>query len=147
VGSAIGKIKAIEQETQIISGYYKEVIQKAPNFSDPGQEKDLLDPSSNGLPTPRERRPDDKRTRVWYGSIGSGDVLLKSSQVRDDLRNEFHVIGLEMEAAGVLNEIAVGNIRGVCDYGDERKNKDWQPYAAVMAAAYAKAVLSETHLS
>ncbi|KAL2782390.1 hypothetical protein BJX66DRAFT_345886 [Aspergillus keveii] len=48
-----------------------------------------------------------------------------------------------MEAAGVLSEIPVGNIRGVCDYGDERKNKDWQPYAAVMAAAYAKAVLSE----
>jgi hypothetical protein len=48
-----------------------------------------------------------------------------------------------MEAAGVMNEIPVGNIRGVCDYGDERKNKDWQPYAAAMAAAFAKAVLSE----
>ncbi|KAL4976928.1 NACHT domain-containing protein [Aspergillus desertorum] len=48
-----------------------------------------------------------------------------------------------MEAAGVMNEIPVGNIRGVCDYGDEQKNKDWQPYAAVMAAAFAKAVLSE----
>ncbi|KAL2782344.1 NACHT domain-containing protein [Aspergillus keveii] len=48
-----------------------------------------------------------------------------------------------MEAAGVMNEIPVGNIRGVCDYGDERKNKDWQPYAAVMAATYAKAVLRE----
>ncbi|KAL2859969.1 uncharacterized protein BJX67DRAFT_368375 [Aspergillus lucknowensis] len=48
-----------------------------------------------------------------------------------------------MEAAGIMNEIPVGNIRGVCDYGDERKNKDWQPYAAAMAAAFAKAVLSE----
>lgn len=48
-----------------------------------------------------------------------------------------------MEAAGVMNEIPVGNIRGVCDYGDERKNKEWQPYAAATAAAFAKAVLSE----
>ncbi|KAL2783344.1 nucleoside phosphorylase domain-containing protein [Aspergillus keveii] len=143
VGSAIGKIKAIEQEAKIILGYYKEVIQKAPKFSDPGQEKDLFDPSSNALRTLREHRPHDKRTRVWYGSIGSGDKLLKCSEVGDDLRKKYHVIGLEMEAAGVLSEIPVGNIRGVCDYGDERKNKDWQPYAAVMAAAYAKAVLSE----
>ena len=48
-----------------------------------------------------------------------------------------------MEAAGVMNEIPVGNIRGVCDYGDERINKEWQPYAAAMAAAFAKAVLLE----
>jgi hypothetical protein len=48
-----------------------------------------------------------------------------------------------MEAAGTMNRIAVGVIRGVCDYGNEHKNKIWQPYAAAMAAAYAKAVLSE----
>ncbi|KAL4732806.1 NACHT domain-containing protein [Aspergillus similis] len=62
---------------------------------------------------------------------------------RDELRDTYNVIGLEMEAAGVMNEIPVGNIRGVCDYGDEQKNKEWQPYAAVMAVAFAKAVLSE----
>jgi nucleoside phosphorylase len=143
VRSAIGKIKTTEREAKIISGYYKEVIQKAPRFLDPGQEKDYLQSSNTALPVPRERRPDNARTRVWYGSIGSGDKLLKSRQERDKLRDKYHVIGLEMEAAGVMNEIPVGNIRGVCDYGDERKNKDWQPYAAVMAAAYAKAVLSE----
>ena len=48
-----------------------------------------------------------------------------------------------MEAAGTMNRIPVGVIRGVCDYGDEHKNKEWQPYAAAMAAAYAKAVLCE----
>jgi nucleoside phosphorylase len=143
VRSAIGKIKTTEQEAEIISGYYKEVIQKAPKFFDPGQEKDYLHSSNSALPVQRERRPDDERTRLWYGSIGSGDKLLKSREDRDKLRDKYHVIGLEMEAAGVMNEIPVGNIRGVCDYGDERKNKDWQPYAAVMAAAYAKAVLSE----
>jgi nucleoside phosphorylase len=48
-----------------------------------------------------------------------------------------------MEAAGTMNRIPVGVIRGVCDYGDEHENKEWQPYAAAMAAAYAKAVLHE----
>ncbi|OAA71141.1 hypothetical protein ISF_01692 [Cordyceps fumosorosea ARSEF 2679] len=47
-----------------------------------------------------------------------------------------------MEAAGVMTCILVGVIRGVCDYGDEHKNKQWQPYAAAVAAAYAKAVLA-----
>ncbi len=42
-----------------------------------------------------------------------------------------------------MNRIPVGVICGVYDYGDPHKNKEWQPYAAAMAAAYAKAVLQE----
>ncbi|KAL6229323.1 hypothetical protein BDW75DRAFT_103962 [Aspergillus navahoensis] len=143
VGSAIGKIKADGREAQVILGYYRDIPETATKFPDPGQEKDFLYLSGDNLPVQRKHRPDAERTRVWYGSIGSGDQLLKSSRARDELRDKHNVIGLEMEAAGVMNEIPVGNIRGVCDYGDERKNKEWQPYAAVMAAAFAKAVLSE----
>jgi hypothetical protein len=89
------------------------------------------------------RRPDAQRTRVWYGLIGSGDELMKNAKRRDELRDKYGLIGLEMEAAGTMNRIPVAVIRGVCDYGDEHKNKDWQPYAAAMAAAYTKAVLGE----
>jgi nucleoside phosphorylase len=32
-------------------------------------------------------------------------------------------------------------IRGVCDYADSHKNKLWQPYAAMVAACYAKELL------
>ncbi|KAL4805677.1 hypothetical protein BDV18DRAFT_12049 [Aspergillus unguis] len=143
VGSAIGKIKADRREAHVISGYYRDIPETAMKFPDPGQENDFLYISGNNLPAPRQRRPDAERVRVWYGSIGSGDQLLKSSRDRDELRDRYNVIGLEMEAAGIMNEIPVGNIRGVCDYGDERKNKDWQPYAAAMAAAFAKGVLAE----
>jgi nucleoside phosphorylase len=141
VRSAIKKIKTEKRDTEVILGYYRNIAETAKIFPDPGQENDLL--YNGDEPVPRQRRPDAERTRVWYGPIGSGDQLLKSSQVRDEIRAKHDVIGLEMEAAGVLNEIPVGNIRGVCDYGDERKNKDWQPYAAAMAAAFAKAVLVE----
>jgi nucleoside phosphorylase len=78
---------------------------------------------------------------VWYGPIGSSDKLVKNAQKRDYLRDTFNLIGLEMEGAGTMNTIPVGVIRGVCDYGDAQKNKEWQPYAAAMAAAYAKALL------
>ncbi|KAL3488608.1 hypothetical protein BJX62DRAFT_239831, partial [Aspergillus germanicus] len=143
VGSAIAKLKADRREAQVILGYYRKIPETAAKFPDPGQEKDFLYLSGDILPVQRKHRPDTERMRVWYGSIGSGDQLLKSSRDRDELRDKYNVIGLEMEAAGVMNEIPVGNIRGVCDYGDERKNKDWQPYAAAMAAAFAKAVLAE----
>jgi nucleoside phosphorylase len=68
---------------------------------------------------------------------------MKNAAKRDALRDRYGLIGLEMAAAGTMNRIPVGVIRGVCDYGDEHKNKEWQPYAAAMAGAYAKAVLAQ----
>lgn len=83
----------------------------------------------------RPLRPPSESTKVWYGPIGSGDKLMKSGQKRDKLRDKFNLIGLEMEVAGTMNTIPIGVIQGVCNYSDAQKNKEWQPYAAVMAAA------------
>ncbi|KAI9687674.1 MAG: hypothetical protein M1820_010405 [Bogoriella megaspora] len=127
--------------------YYDQIKDKkhdSGTFADPGQKSDKLyqlEKDGEKHVVKREKRPAPLRTRVHYGSIGSGDTLMKSAQKRDELRDKHNIIGLEMEAAGVLNQLAAGVIRGVCDYGDEHKNKIWQPYAAAMAAAYAKAVL------
>jgi hypothetical protein len=33
-------------------------------------------------------------------------------------------------------------IRGICDYADTHKNKEWKLYAAAAAAAYAKELLN-----
>ena len=68
---------------------------------------------------------------------------MKNARKRGELRDRYDLIGLEMEAANAMNRIPVGVIRGVCDYGDTHKKKEWQPYSAAMAAAYAKAVLAE----
>jgi Nucleoside phosphorylase len=68
---------------------------------------------------------------------------MKNTRKKNELGDRYDLIGLEMEAAGIMNRIPVGVIRGVCDYGDAHKNKNWQPYAAAMAAAYAKTVLCE----
>ncbi|KAM3497874.1 hypothetical protein MY10362_008786 [Beauveria mimosiformis] len=106
-------------------------------FAYPGHDKDVLYSGGIRVDRPRLRQ----RTRVWYGSIGSGNKLMRDATTRDKLRDEFDLIGLEMEAAGVINTIPVGVIRGVCDYGDRYKNKQWQPYAAAIAAAYAKHLL------
>jgi hypothetical protein len=48
-----------------------------------------------------------------------------------------------MEAAGIMNQFPCLVIRGICDYGDSHKSEDWQGYAAMAAAAYAKDLLGE----
>ncbi|KAI1870393.1 uncharacterized protein JN550_005321 [Neoarthrinium moseri] len=150
VRSAIGKIKAkAPGDAQMLLPHYEAIRDRkhaTGTFADPGQDCDRLYSTIDGgedVIIKRAHRPDNDRTRVWYGPIGSGDKLLKNALKRDELRDNYEIIGLEMEAAGTMNRIPVGVIRGVCDYGDQRKNKEWQPYAAAMAAAYAKAVLRE----
>ena len=48
---------------------------------------------------------------------------------------------MEMEAAGLMDNFPCLVIRGICDYADSHKNDDWQGYAAVAAAAFAKELL------
>ncbi|KAK6209142.1 hypothetical protein LQW54_006596 [Pestalotiopsis sp. IQ-011] len=150
IRSAIGsiKLKAPDDAKEFLP-FYETIRDKehaTGAFADPGQDRDKLyrtgDDGKEEL-VERARRPDSRRTRVWYGPIGSGDKLLKNAQKRNELRDKYGVIGVEMEAAGTMNRIPVGVIRGVCDYADKHKNKEWQPYAAAMAAAYGKAVLNE----
>ncbi|RHZ45970.1 uncharacterized protein CDV56_102395 [Aspergillus thermomutatus] len=47
----------------------------------------------------------------------------------------------EMEAAGLMLDFPCIIIRGICDYSDSHKNKQWQGYSALAAAAYAKELL------
>ena len=47
-----------------------------------------------------------------------------------------------MEAAGLMDNFPCLVIRGICDYSDSHKNKQWQSYAAATAAGYAKVLLS-----
>lgn len=78
---------------------------------------------------------------VHYGLIASGNVVMKSAQLRDKLRDEWDVLCFEMEAAGLMDSFPCIVIRGICDYSDDHKHKIWQPYAAVVTASYAKDLL------
>jgi hypothetical protein len=78
---------------------------------------------------------------IHYGLIGSGNRVIKNSRARDILGRQ-NILCVEMEAAGLMDEFPCLVIRGICDYCDSHKNKGWQPYAALVAAAYAKELLS-----
>jgi nucleoside phosphorylase len=85
--------------------------------------------------------------RVHYGLIASGNQVMKRGQTRDQLAEEHSIICFEMGAAGLMNQLPCLVIRGICDYSDSHANNQWQSYAALTAAAYAKVLLSAAPLS
>ncbi|KAF3012728.1 hypothetical protein E8E15_001973 [Penicillium rubens] len=75
---------------------------------------------------------------IHYGLIASANQVVKDGRLRDQLARDLGVLCVEMEAAGLMNDFPCLVIRGICDYADSHKNKEWQGYAAAVAAAYAK---------
>ena len=88
-----------------------------------------------------ERGEDEDNPAIHYGLIASADELMKDALTRDILAAKKDVLCFEMEAAGLMNHFPCLVIRGICDYADSHKNKEWQGYAAMTAAAYAKELL------
>jgi nucleoside phosphorylase len=78
---------------------------------------------------------------IHYGLVASGYRVIKDGLTRDRLARELGVLCFEMEAAGLVDHFPSLTIRGICDYCDSHKNKEWQEYAATAAAAYAKDLL------
>ncbi|KUL81955.1 hypothetical protein ZTR_10973 [Talaromyces verruculosus] len=90
-----------------------------------------------------KRKPRETRTPyIHYGLIASGNQVMKDSETRDRLALQHGILCFEMEAAGLVDELPTLVIRGICDYCDSHKQKQWQGYAALTAAAYAKLLLS-----
>ncbi|KAK9575933.1 hypothetical protein V6Z93_010619 [Aspergillus fumigatus] len=91
----------------------------------------------------RPERQNQRIVRVHYGTIASGNSVLKDAITRDAYAKdpEMNILCFEMEAAGLMNNLPCLVIRGICDYCDSHKNDDWHKYAALTAAAYARELL------
>lgn len=134
---------------------YLAIFEKKNLFKRPPHESDILfestyshdqderdcegcDKSKIKFRGPRE----ENKVVVHYGTIASGNQVMKDAQTRDLLSNEpGGVLCFEMEAAGLMNNFDCLVIRGIADYADSHKNDRWQPYAAAVAAAFAKDLL------
>ncbi|KAK1983358.1 hypothetical protein LZ30DRAFT_748709 [Colletotrichum cereale] len=89
----------------------------------------------------KERGEDDDNPAIHYGLVASANQVMKNAEIRDRLSKERGVLCFEMEAAGLMNHFPCLVVRGICDYSDSHKNKEWQGFAAMAAAAYAKDLL------
>lgn len=97
------------------------------------------DPSNLVPQNPRTQYEDNPA--VHYGIVASANKLMKNALLRDKFAKENDVLCFEMEAAGLMNHFPCLVIRGICDYSDSHKNKEWQGFAAMAASAYAKDLL------
>ncbi|KAJ5765631.1 Pfs NACHT and ankyrin domain-containing protein [Penicillium odoratum] len=84
---------------------------------------------------------EDTVPKIHFGVIASGNPAMKDDATRDVLQKETDALCFETEAAGLLEGFPCIVIRGICDYCDSHKNEEWQDYAALAAASYAKEVL------
>ncbi|KAL3472617.1 hypothetical protein BJX99DRAFT_262178 [Aspergillus californicus] len=156
--TAISKIRSVSMlEKSAVQLHKIDVLDQYPElhelFSRPS--KDWLFKSSYGhqseLPDcsqcdqsqliPRTLR-DHSEPRIHYGLIASGNQVMKDAKTRDDIAKNLDILCFEMEAAGLMDQLPCLVIRGICDYSDSHKNKEWQGYASLTAAAYAKLLLS-----
>ncbi|KAJ5390254.1 uncharacterized protein N7496_001322 [Penicillium cataractarum] len=96
---------------------------------------------STKLVSRHSRFEDEDNPVIHYGLIASANQLMKDALIRDRLAAEMDVLCFEMEAAGLMNNFPCLVIRGICDYSDSHKHKEWQGYAAMVASAYAKDLL------
>lgn len=99
---------------------------------------------TNCSPDNEQQRPPRQSSQpvIHYGTIASGNKVIRDAATRDRWGEEHNVLCFEMEAAGIMNTLPSLIIRGICDYCDSHKNKLWQKYAAASAAAFAKLLLS-----
>jgi nucleoside phosphorylase len=75
--------------------------------------------------------------------MGCGNLVIKCAENRDRIAKRKNVIAFEMESAGVFQTFAGVVVKGVCDYADSHKNKNWQFHAAATAAAATAAMLEQ----
>lgn len=87
--------------------------------------------------------------KAYFGAIGSGEKVIADARALSRLLKECpRLLAVAMEGAGVARAAAQQphpppfiEVRGMCDYANEQKNDDWQPFAAEAAAAFTVGLL------
>ena len=94
-----------------------------------------------------------KKPVLHQGIILSGNKLVDNPGFKKELLDNYapEAIGIEMEGAGLFHNNKGHNfeiliVKAVCDFGDGKKNKKYQPTAALLAAECLKHYLSDANL-
>ncbi|KAJ9412817.1 hypothetical protein QL093DRAFT_2595049 [Fusarium oxysporum] len=142
-----------ELNSSRVSGILQERMKSLTNYNHPNAADRLFqasyrhDPSMANCQTCDQSQLEQREARrscepkIHYGGIASSNQVMKDAITRDRLAQELDIICFEMEAAGLMDVLPCLPIRGICDYSDSHKAKDWQKYAAAVAAAYAREFL------
>ncbi|KAJ0415294.1 purine and uridine phosphorylase [Aspergillus carlsbadensis] len=91
----------------------------------------------------RPKRKDQRLVQVHYGTIGSGSTPLRDATLRDQYANDpaMNILCFDTISADLTNTVPCLAIRGISNYCDSHANGEWDKYAALAAAAYARELL------
>ncbi|PWY75544.1 hypothetical protein BO70DRAFT_295914 [Aspergillus heteromorphus CBS 117.55] len=153
--STLSMMQSVPGMSDPLQEYLGQIELKNPAYKYPGAKNDRLFTADYVHPTETETctacdtseivtRPprNSSQPHIHYGTIASGNQVIKDAETRDHWGTRHSVLCFEMEAAGIMNILPSLVIRGIGDYCDSHKNKQWQKYAAAAAAAYSKVLLS-----
>lgn len=93
----------------------------------------------------------NKRTigcpKIHLAPIASGRKISRDDQIRQKFSSRFGCLAFDGEMDAVVESV-LGNcrdsftvVRGIADYKDGSRGKEWQPYAALAAASVVKSII------
>ena len=89
----------------------------------------------------------DGCSRVHLAPVASGRQIARDDQLRQKFASRFGALAFDGEMDAVVESI-LGNcrdsfavVRGISDYKDGSRVKEWQPYASLAAASVVKAII------
>lgn len=107
-----------------------------------------------GHPTPRDGQFDPRhkgQPMLHVGPVASGKSIALDDQLRQEYASRNGILAFDSDLETVVESI-YGNrkdqytlIRGMADYRDGTRRKEWQQYASLMAASVLKAIVEEMY--
>lgn len=102
------------------------------------------------IDVPRPHGGAQASAKVHFGVSASGEKVIASTAETKGLQAHWdRLIGIEMEGVGVAlaayqaeDPPGILQVKAICDWADNSKNDEWQPYAADAAAAFVVGLLS-----
>ncbi|KAK9871148.1 hypothetical protein WA026_011430 [Henosepilachna vigintioctopunctata] len=108
--------------------------------------KDIIE-VAHPLPQDKSVKRQEGQPRIHLGSIASGRQIVKDDTLRQKFAAQMGVLSFDCEFDTVIESI-LGNckdsficIRGISDYKDGTRQKEWQPYASLVSASVMKAII------
>ncbi|EZA46626.1 uncharacterized protein LOC105287270 isoform X4 [Ooceraea biroi] len=110
-------------------------------------ERDVIEVAHPTAPQDSTNKRTDGCSRIHLAPVASGRQIARDDQLRQKFASRFGALAFDAEMDAVVESI-LGNcrenfvvIRGIADYKDGTRIKEWQPYAALAAASVMKAII------
>lgn len=127
-------VRNIEVDELVGRAYFRDILAKyaIEQFEKPDLSSDPIRNSNGCL---------HSDVKVFHGPIASANIVVKNEKLREEIRDKYEALAIEMEGSGIADASADNRadftvVRGVCDYADAKKNDAWHGFASMSAAAY-----------